>query len=149
MKETLKNVFPGNFFTRYLEATLGDVLPLKFKRMFYITSAFAFVIKNTSPDTLVLKRIANSLKLGYDPDSMRFPAFISGRVWKNLDLSDFTEEEQALLATSKAASDKDLWKMGVAFATHCPAMLQYGSGCVMSADIHDMLAMVIKVQPTA
>ena len=131
----------GNFITRHLHRFLMGILPSKAKRMFYLTSALAVLINNRSPDRAVLAKLSKPLKLGYDPASMLFSAYIGFDIWKML-----SQEEQAQLQLSQMDETK-MWKVSMLFAEKCPDWLQYGSHQLMTTDLHDLLSILIRIQP--
>ncbi len=128
----------GNFVTRHLHRFLMGILPSKAKRMFYLTSALAVLINNRSPDRAVLAKLSKPLKLGYDPASMLFSAYIGFDIWKML-----SQEEQAQLQLSQMDETK-MWKVSMLFAEKCPDWLQYGSNQLMITDIHDLISLLIR-----
>lgn len=131
----------GNFFTRHLHRFLTGILPSKAKRMFYLTSAMAVLINNRSPDRTILAKLSKPLKLGYDPASMLFSAYIGFDIWKTLSL-----EDQAQLQLSQMDETK-MWKVSMLFSEKCPDWLQYGSHHLMITDLHDLLSILIRIQP--
>ena len=129
-----------HFFKRHLHRFLMGILPSKAKRMFYLTSAMAVITNNRSPDRTVLEKLNKPLKLGYDPNSMLFSAYIGFDIWKTLSV-----EEQAQLQLSQM-DESQMWKVSVLFAEKCPDWLQYGSNQLMITDIHDLISIIMQLK---
>lgn len=101
----------------------------------------AVLINNRSPDRTILAKLSKPLKLGYDPASMLFSAYIGFDILKTLSL-----EDQAQLQLSQMDETK-MWKVSMLFAEKCPDWLQYGSHQLMITDLHDLLSILIRIQP--
>ena len=131
---------PGSFLKRHLHRFLMGILPSKAKRMFYLTSAMAVITNNRSPDRSMLEKLNKPLKLGYEPNSMLFSAYIGFDIWKTLSV-----EEQAQLQLSQM-DETQMWKVSMLFAQKCPDWLQYGSNQLMITDIHDLISLLTRIQ---
>jgi hypothetical protein len=125
---------------------MSEVLPGKVKRVFYVSSALAVVIRDRTPDTETLSKLGRFLKLGYQPEAMLFPAYMAIHIWKNLDLhavKGFSESDGLHV---RQMTDKDYWELALTFARQCPDFLQYGSLQLMTTDAHNMLRVVSNQQ---
>lgn len=145
MKKVVKQLFPGNFFTRYLDNVLCEYLPSKLKRMFYVVSVMSVITKDRSPCAGILRVIARPLRLGYDTTMMMFPAYISSSIWKNLDADKLLTIPVGYSADLCTVPEKELWVTGMVFAKHCPDWLQYGSTQLMASDVHDLLSTLSRI----
>lgn len=141
MSDLLMRSLPGNIITRYLKRTVADILPSTLKRTFVVSSALAVVTKNKNPDTRLLDSLDRFLNLGYRPEIMAFPAFISGYVWKDLDVSALGSYDEHGLRLA-GMSDKDCWHVAVVLAKSCPEYLNYGSIQLMATDLHNLIKVI-------
>ncbi len=145
MKKVIKQILPGNFFTRYLETVLCEYLPSKLKRMFYVVSVMSVITKERSPSAGILRVISRPLRLGYDATMMMFPAYIGSTIWKDFDTTQLEGVPIGCSSDLCNVPDKELWRAGMTFATSCPDWLQYGSTQLMASDVHDLLSALSKV----
>ena len=143
MLNILRHSLSGNFFTRYFERVVADVLPRRLKRVFYVSSALSIVVHDRTPNTETLSILNRIMKLGYTPGAMLFPAWIGSTIWKDLEMETVATIREHGLELNRL-HDKDFWHIAVQFAEQCPDCLQYGSFNLMVYDIHNMLKIVSK-----
>lgn len=147
MGQVIFHSFGGNFFTRYLSKQLADMLPRRFKRLFYVSSAMGTLLREKSPDTALVARINKKLRLAYSISGMMFPIYIGAMIWKNLANSVISLTVGPVTLAELQVNmldDMDCWKTGALFAKNVPFWLRYGSNELMTADVHDMLVMINK-----
>lgn len=146
MSEIVNRSLAGNFFTRYLAATVTDVLPRKSKRLIFIGSIIGLLLGERAKDLLLLTAVNDKLKLAYSAASLLFPAVMSEKLWKML----YTKEVPGthLFHSKKTGSihtllfeeveETELWKAGFFLVKWAPDWLQYGSADLMAADIREL-----------
>lgn len=147
MPEFITDSFGGNFFTRHLTKQVADVLPRRVKRILYVGSAMGMLLRDKSPDSAIVERINNKLKLAYGMSAVLLPIYMGAIIWRNV-MTNLIELQIGFVPVAEIdacnLSDSDCWRIGAYLARRTPACLQYGSLQVMSADVHDMLVSLRK-----
>ena len=147
MGQLIFQSFGGNFFSRYLTKHIADVLPRRVKRLLYVSSAMGTILREKSPDTKLVSKINDKLKLAYGASGLLFPIYIGSFIWKQLKTSVVYIHCGPVKLTElplDKMNDMDCWKTGIVFAKNVPVWLRYGSTELMTADIHDMLVLMDK-----
>ena len=147
MGQVIFHSFGGNFFSRYLAKHLAEMLPRRFKRLLYVSSAMGTLLKEKHPDNALVMRINKKLRLAYSATGMMFPIYIGAMIWKNLANSIISLTVGPVTLSDlhvHMLNDMDCWKTGALFAKNVPQWLRYGSTELMTADVHDMLVVINK-----
>lgn len=147
MPEIITDSFGGNFFTRHLTKQVADVLPRRVKRFFYVGSAMGMLLRDKSPDTAIVERVNNNLKLAYGVSAVLLPIYMGAIIWRDL-MTNLIELQVGYVPISEidacSLSESDCWRVAAYLARRPPTCLQYGSDQLMAADIHDMLVSLKK-----
>lgn len=150
MPNAIHGSLTGNFLTRHITRTIAEVLPSRIKRMLYIGSALAIITKTKQPSPELLEKLNEPLRIATNSLAIQVPAYFADKIWEGLDIK---VKDTCKLDLSKGiraceVGEMDRWRLGAMFAYSCPAWLQYGSDQLMASDIHDMMGVLARVQPS-
>lgn len=133
---------PGNFLSRYLVDWLSESLPRSFKRLFYVGSALAIILRERKPDMRIIEKMNQALHLASSGEVILLPAYVGCLIWKSpgnavIQLARGSVPVNAI--DYKDLSDEDCWKVGIAFAKESSIWMRYASYQTMAADIVNMI----------
>lgn len=142
--ETIRRRFNGgNFVTRYLHFLLTDLLPRRFKRLVYVSTALGLILREKNPDLGLMTKMNEVMHLAHKEASMIPLLYISAMVWKSVSSNVIQLSTGASVALNhleyKDLSEKDCWDTAHLLARKSPDWLQYGSLELMVHDVYQML----------
>lgn len=129
-------------FRRWFRGWLFRKLPIRVKRMMFLSSLFAYLIGKKKPSDQSIKRLNVVLKLYNDHDAIKFPILIYKSLWKSLDdnINFYSDigETFAQYAKRLAVSGRSR-EIGEVVFRHSPYWMLYGDRETIVKDIETMI----------
>lgn len=134
----------GNFLLRYITETLKEILPRRFKRMFYVGSALGLFLNNPEPDHDLLRSMNKALRLAHAAEGIGLSVKVYALIWRNFEneiiyLSRFgsvrVDQLKELELDPVSRREVGFW-----FARQAPSWLRYGPVDMMASDVETMIA---------